>query len=69
MQVTIFFPFLNILWDHPWRTGGHPAGRAVSSSLSGAYLQNYPSYGYELLWVDRSHQGGEKIFVEDRSKY
>ena len=26
--------------------------------LSGAYLQNYTSYGYEILWVDRSHQGG-----------
>ena len=24
---------------------------------SGAYLQNYTSYGYEILWVDRS-QGG-----------
>ena len=35
------------------------AGRqALSSSLSGAYLQNYTSYGYEILWVDRSHQGG-----------
>ena len=27
-------------------------------NLSGAYLQNYTSYGYEILWVDRSHQGG-----------
>ena len=26
--------------------------------LSGAYLQNYISYGYEILWVNRSHQGG-----------
>ena len=26
--------------------------------LSWAYLQNYTSYGYEILWVDRSHQGG-----------
>ena len=26
--------------------------------LSGAYLQNYTSYGYEILWVDRSHLGG-----------
>ena len=25
--------------------------RAASSSLSGAYLQNYTSYGYEILWV------------------
>ena len=30
----------------------------VSSSLSGAYLQNYTRYGYEILWVNRSHQGG-----------
>ena len=26
--------------------------------LSGSYLQNYTSFGYEILWVDRSHQGG-----------
>ena len=26
--------------------------------LSGAYLQNYTSYGYEILSVDRSHQWG-----------
>ena len=26
--------------------------------LSGAYLQNYNCFGYEILWVDRSHQGG-----------
>ena len=26
--------------------------------LSGACLQNYTSYGYEILWVDRSYQGG-----------
>ena len=26
--------------------------------LSGAYLQNYTHYGYEILWVDRSLQGG-----------
>ena len=24
--------------------------------LSDAYLQNYISYGYEILWVERSHQ-------------
>ena len=24
--------------------------------LSGAYMQNYTSYGYEILWVDGSHQ-------------
>ena len=40
----------DVLWDHPWR--------AASTSLSGAYLQNYSSYGYEISWVDRSHQGG-----------
>ena len=35
-------------------------GRAggVPHSLSGAYLQDYASYGYETSWVDRSHQGG-----------
>ena len=27
-------------------------------TFSGAYLQNYTSYGYEILWVDRSHLGG-----------
>ena len=26
--------------------------------LSGAYLTSYTSYGYEILWVNRSHQGG-----------
>ena len=26
--------------------------------LSGAYLENYTSYGYEILWMDRSHQWG-----------
>ena len=25
--------------------------------LSGEYLQNYTSYGYEISWVDRSHKG------------
>ena len=33
-------------------------GRAASTSLSGAYLKNYSSYGYEISWVDRSHQEG-----------
>ena len=32
-------------------------GLAAFSSLSGAYLQNYSSNGYEILLVDRSHQG------------
>ena len=35
-----------------WWVGGVP------HSLSGAYLQDYASYGYETSWVDRSHQGG-----------
>ena len=43
---------LDVLWDQPWRVGGrHP------HSLSGAYLQDYASYGYEFSWVNRSHQG------------
>ena len=33
-------------------SGRHP------HSLSGAYLQDYASYSYEILLVDRSHQGG-----------
>ena len=33
-----------------WRAGGVP------NSLSGAYLEDYASYGYETSWVDRSHQ-------------
>ena len=37
--------------------GGRRAG-GIPHSLSGAYLQDYPSYGYETSWVDRSHQGG-----------
>ena len=37
--------------------GGHGAG-GVPHSLSGAYLQDYASYGYETSWVDRSHQSG-----------
>ena len=34
-----------------------PGGRRPHS-LSGVYLQDYASYGYEISWVDRSHQGG-----------
>ena len=54
---TNIFSFLNarrrrdVLCDHPWRVGG------FSHSLSGAYLQDSASYGYEISWVDRSHQG------------
>ena len=40
-----FFELLPFVYFHTWL-------------LSGAYLQNYTSYGYEILWVDRSHQGG-----------
>ena len=36
--------------------GGSVGG--VPHSLSGAYLQDYASYGYETSWVYRSHQGG-----------
>ena len=32
-----------------------------TSLLSGAYLKNYTSDGYEILWVDRSHQGTSPI--------
>ena len=42
---------------YPWRPGRRRGGLAASSSLYGAYLQNYTSYGYEILWVYRSHQG------------
>ena len=50
------------IFIRPSKTGrimGSPvAGGQVSSSLSGAYLQNYSSKGYEISWVDRSHPGG-----------
>ena len=36
--------------------GGRVGG--VPHYLSGAYLQDCASYGYETSWVDRSHQGG-----------
>ena len=39
------------------RAGGWTGGRRPHS-LSGAHLQDYASYGYEISWVDRSHQGG-----------
>ena len=35
--------------------GGWVGG--VPHTLSGAYLQDYASYGYETSWVYRSHQG------------
>ena len=40
-------------------TRGGLAG-GVPHAMSGAYLQDYASYGYEISWVDRSHQGGVK---------
>ena len=43
--VCLFFELLPFVYFHTW-------------ILSGAYLQDYTSYGYEILWVDRSHQGG-----------
>ena len=49
----------DILWDHPWHAGGWVGG--VPHSLSGAYLQNYSSYGHEISWVDRSHEGGVAV--------
>ena len=52
----ITFPFYTPVEDrtyyginHGGRAGGFP------HSLSGAYLQDYASYGYEISWVDRSH--------------
>ena len=39
-------------------TRGVWAGGRRPHSLSGAYLQDYASNGYEISWVDRSHQGG-----------
>ena len=41
----LIFELLPIVYFHTW-------------ILSGAYLQNYTSYVYEILWVDRSYQGG-----------
>ena len=41
----LIFELLPFVYFHTW-------------FLSGAYFQNYTSYGYEILWVDRSHQGG-----------
>ena len=41
----LIFELLPFVYFHTW-------------ILSGAYLQNYTSYGYEILWVDRYHQGG-----------
>ena len=47
------------LFIRPSKTGSPVAGRRGGGgrphSLSGAYLQDYASYGYEISWVDRSH--------------
>ena len=50
------------LFIRPSKTGrimGSPrrAGGRRPHSLSGAYLQDYASYSYEISWVDRSYQG------------
>ena len=60
---TFYIYHITTLVIRPSKTGrimGSPmaGGWAASTSLSGAYLQNYSSYGYEISWVDRSHQGG-----------
>ena len=39
------------------RIMGSPLAGGIPHSLSGAYLQNYTSYGYETSWEDRSHEG------------
>ena len=66
-SVFYWFGELSAIFIRPSKTGrimGSPmagtrvGGWAASTSLSGAYLQNYSSYGYEISWVDRSHQGG-----------
>ena len=57
-ELTSNFSFLyarrrrDVLCDHLWRADGVP------HSSSGAYLQDYASYGYEISWVDRSYQSG-----------
>ena len=40
----LIFELLPFVYFHTW-------------ILYGAYLKNYTSYGYEILWVDRSHLG------------
>ena len=39
----------------------------VPHSLSGGYLQDYASYGYETSWVDRSHHICYETSWVDRS--
>ena len=59
------FPKQALVFIRPLKTEhimGSPMANGWASggphSLSGAYLQDYASYGYEILWVNRSHQGG-----------
>ena len=37
---------------------GSPVAGGIPHSLCGSYLLDYASYGFEISWVDRSHQGG-----------
>ena len=58
-SVIAFSPFSTPVEDGTYYViarGGWAGG--VPHSLSGAYLQDYASYGYETSWVDSSHQGG-----------
>ena len=50
-----------MLFIRPSKTGrimGSPKAGGVPHSLSGAYLQNYTSFGYKTSWLDRSQEGG-----------
>ena len=57
-----FRKMLNMtVFIRPSKTGRimlSPLAGGVAHSLSGAYLQDYASNGYETSWVDRSYQGG-----------
>ena len=54
----------DVFWDHLWRANGGGGGggkheRAARPAFCPEHIsKNYTSYGYEILWVDRSHQGG-----------
>ena len=56
----MFKPFYTPVEDGTYYgiTHGVRAGGRLLNSLSGAFLQDYASYGYEISWVVRSHQGG-----------
>ena len=47
--------------------GSPVAGRRYPLSLSGAYLQDYASYGYKISLVDRSHQWGSAVHMNRNS--